>query len=89
MSEVSDMTEKSVVSSKGQVTIPVKVRKALGLKPGDRVAYKLIEGGAELVPLKGSILDAAGSVKPRKRPENFTEVRQATKRAVSRRVAEK
>ncbi|MCL5291196.1 MAG: AbrB/MazE/SpoVT family DNA-binding domain-containing protein [Actinobacteria bacterium] len=83
------MAEKSVVSSKGQVTIPAKVRKALGLKPGDRVAYKLVEGRAELVPVKGTILDAAGSVTPRKQPEDFTATRRTTKDTVARRVAEK
>lgn len=29
----------AIVSSKGQITIPVEVRAALGLKPGDRVEF--------------------------------------------------
>ena len=32
----------AAVTSKGQITIPVEVRKKLGIKPGDRVRF--IEG---------------------------------------------
>ena len=32
----------AAVTSKGQITIPLEVRKKLGLKPGDRVRF--IEG---------------------------------------------
>jgi len=31
----------STLTSKGQATIPVEVRKALGLKPGDILTFKL------------------------------------------------
>ena len=31
----------SKLSAKGQVTIPIEIRKALGIKPGDLVAYEL------------------------------------------------
>jgi antitoxin PrlF len=34
----------SKLSSKGQVTIPKEVRKAIGLKPGDLVSYEVQEG---------------------------------------------
>ena len=34
----------SRISRKGQTTIPVSVREALGLTPGDRIAWR-IEGG--------------------------------------------
>ena len=37
------------VTSKGQVTIPLAVRRALGIKPGSEVAFELDEGGARLV----------------------------------------
>jgi antitoxin PrlF len=36
--------ETSRLSSKGQVTIPALVRSAIGLKPGDLVAYDVQDG---------------------------------------------
>jgi len=83
------MAIKSTVSSKGQVTIPAKVREALGLKSGDRVIYKVAGGKAEIIPVKGTILDAAGTVKPKTKPEDFRKIRETVKRAVAKHAAEK
>ena len=35
------MQHVSRISSKGQVTIPAKIRKAIGIEPGDMVGYEL------------------------------------------------
>jgi antitoxin PrlF len=37
------------VTQKGQVTIPLPVRRALGIQPGSDVEFKLDEQGAHLV----------------------------------------
>jgi AbrB family looped-hinge helix DNA binding protein len=37
------------VTQKGQVTIPLSVRQALGIKPGSEVEFRLDEEGARLV----------------------------------------
>jgi AbrB family looped-hinge helix DNA binding protein len=37
------------VTSKGQVTIPLAVRRRLGIKPGSEVEFELDERGARLV----------------------------------------
>lgn len=51
------------VTSKGQITIPVEVRKALGLKGGDRVDfYQNAEGEFVLAPKNRSIRELAGCV---------------------------
>jgi antitoxin PrlF len=53
----------ATVTSKGQITIPVKVRKALGLKPGVRVDFYEIEPGEFVLrPKTASIRDLEGCV---------------------------
>ncbi len=50
------------VTSKGQVTIPQKVREQLGITPGSEVDFQLDEQGARLVrvsPDEGAALAAA------------------------------
>lgn len=40
--------DESTVTSKGQVTIPKRVRRELGIRQGSRVAFALRHGKAEL-----------------------------------------
>jgi antitoxin PrlF len=47
----------SRLTSKGQATIPVEVRRALRLRPGDRVAFDLKKGKVSL--RRADTLDAA------------------------------
>ncbi|MHB1568667.1 MAG: AbrB/MazE/SpoVT family DNA-binding domain-containing protein [Solirubrobacteraceae bacterium] len=37
------------VTQKGQVTIPLEIRKALGIHPGTEVRFELAEDGARLL----------------------------------------
>ena len=77
----------SKITSKGQTTIPKKFRDLLGLEPGDRVQFVLKEGEVVLQPIKFSLLDLRGSIKPRHHPEDFNEVRQEVKKRVGRKAA--
>ena len=49
------MMELAKITAKGQVTIPVRIRKLLGLKPGDNVAFVQKDGQ---VYLCGGTLEA-------------------------------
>ena len=42
------------VTSKGQVTIPLEVRRKLGIEAGSEVEFELDERGARLVRAKGT-----------------------------------
>jgi len=46
------MANSSTISSKGQITVPVGVRRRLGLKEGDRVEFAFVEGRAVLRPVR-------------------------------------
>jgi AbrB family looped-hinge helix DNA binding protein len=58
----------SAVTSKGQITIPVEVRRAMGLKPSDRVVFTVMPDGTTVMRAKTrSLAELAGSLKPKKK----------------------
>ncbi len=65
----------STVTQKGQVTIPLAVRQALGIKPHDRVLFRVVNGRVELLPSPMTLESVYGAVKPLTKPENFRELR--------------
>ena len=52
----------STVTSKGQVTIPRRVRDLLHLRAGDKVDFRIIEedGSARLYPISRKVADVFG-----------------------------
>ena len=79
----------SVLTSKGQMTIPKEVRKALNLHPSEKVII-VVEGNQAIIqPLKGNLLDIGGSVKTtdREKQIDFKKVREEVKKRVARKVA--
>jgi len=73
----------SSVTSKGQVTIPASIRKALGLKPRDKVAFRLEDRSVRIVPAKSSVLDSYGAVKLRGGVRNLKRLRRETEKWVA------
>lgn len=55
------MDVSATLSSKGQVTIPKEVRDALGLRDGDRVIFRAIEGAA-VMARTADLLELAGTI---------------------------
>jgi antitoxin PrlF len=76
------------ITSKGQVTIPKDIRKTLGLKAGDRVAFVADGDKAILLPVHGDILGLKGVLKPYfkgKKPMSVAEMHEAAKAYVAER----
>jgi AbrB family looped-hinge helix DNA binding protein len=68
----------SIVTRKGQITLPAEIRKSLGIKEGDRVAFSLGDPEkAEVVvrPVRSVAEATFGAVSARKQPEDFEELR--------------
>jgi antitoxin PrlF len=55
----------ATMTSKGRVTIPAEIRKALGLMPGNRVVFTQLDDGTTIMRGKTrSILKLKGLLKP-------------------------
>ena len=65
----------AAVTSKGQITIPLEVRKKLGIKPGDRVRFIEGEKGEFILkPKAGSIMDLKGFARWTGKPVSIKEM---------------
>lgn len=79
----------AVLTSKGQMTVPKEIRKALNLKPSERVIIVVEGDHAVIKPLKGNILDIGGSIKllGKGKPIAFHKVREEVKKKIAKKAA--
>ena len=75
------------VTEKGQVTIPLEIRRIMGLQPRDKVHFEVEGDVVKIKRASSELLQWFGSVTPRNRPEDFREVREAFEKAVAEEVA--
>lgn len=76
----------ATVTSKGQITLPIELRKSLQLATGDRVEFKSQADGTVLMrALTGSIRDLKGIVPKRARPVSLEEMDRAVAAAAVKR----
>ncbi len=74
------------LTSKGQITIPKEVRKALGLHTGDRLAFRVHDDGTVAVETeKVSLKSLRGSVRTKVRGITVEVMNEAIGRAGGRR----
>jgi len=79
----------TVVTRKGQVTVPAEIRRALGIKEGDRVAF-VMEGDEVRLVVKGSVVERTAGVLRSSRPaETAEELREAAERAIAEGAVER
>jgi AbrB family looped-hinge helix DNA binding protein len=58
----------SAVTSKGQITIPADVRRAMGLRPQDRVVFTVMPDGTTVMRAKTrSLPELVGTLKRRRK----------------------
>lgn len=65
----------ATLTSKGQITIPAEVRRALRVASGDRVEFVEIESGRyEIIAATGSVRDLKGMFGPAKQSVSIDEM---------------
>lgn len=79
----------TVMTRKGQITIPADVRRALDLKEGDKVAVTLENGHARLVPYGSVAARTAGVFRGEGPPLSAEELREAAERAMAEAAVER
>ena len=79
----------SVVTRKGQITIPAEFREALGLKEGDKVALSLEEGQVRLAPSESVVTRTAGVFKTDEPAKTAEELRVLAEEAIAADVMER
>ena len=78
----------SVITKKGQTTIPKEIRAFLKIGPNDKLFY-IIEGEkVVLKPLRGDILELRGSVPAKDMPTDFNGVLKQTRKKAAKKIAE-
>jgi AbrB family looped-hinge helix DNA binding protein len=72
-----------LVTRKGQVTIPAEVRRELGIKEGDRVSFRMEDGGVHIIR-RGSVAErTAGMFKSNEPPLSAQELRELAEQAIA------
>jgi antitoxin PrlF len=69
----------TTITQRGQVTIPAEVRRLLGAKPRDKIAFRVEGDIVRLVPVEFTLEQVFGSVTPLQRPEDFDELSRRAK----------
>jgi AbrB family looped-hinge helix DNA binding protein len=80
---------RTVMTRKGQVTVPAEIRRQLGLRRGDKVTF-VIHRGEVRVKRTGSVVErTAGAFRARRAPLTAEELRQAAERAMAEEAVER
>jgi len=81
------MVDMLTVSKKGQITLPIEIRKKYGLKSGDRIFAEGTEDGYLIRRPKKGLLDYAGFIKADK-IDREAEMKSVQEAAVARFLGE-
>lgn len=77
----------TTVTSKGQVTIPIEIRKMLNVKPHDRVRFRVEKGEVKIDRASMTLEETFGSVGPKTRTQDFERmIREAKEEQAARTI---
>lgn len=77
---------RATLTSKGQITVPKPVREALGVRPGDRLAFHIHEDGTVTVEAETiDLRSLRGTIRPRVRGVTVDAMQAAIRRAATHR----
>ncbi len=79
----------TVVTRKGQITIPVEMRRALDLKEGDTVAVVLADDHVRLTKSESVVERTAGTLQSNRPPLTAEEERALAEAAIAQEVLER
>lgn len=79
----------TIITRKGQITIPAEYRRALGLREGDKVAVTLEDGQMRLGPYGSVTTRTAGLLKGNEPPMSAEELREAAELAIAEQALER
>jgi len=77
------------ISEKGQVTVPARVRRALGFKPGGSVEVEIVDDALLMRPARSirSVRGFFAGIGVKKAGEDWDQIRRETERTVAAEVA--
>ena len=68
----------STITSKGQLTVPKKIREVLRLQPGNKIEFIFDKhGNVKLIPVKNSIKELKGMAPRPEKPVSLKEMQDA------------
>jgi antitoxin PrlF len=79
----------ATVTDKGQVTVPAEVRRRLGIKPRDKLAFVLDGDTVRLVRRGSVVARTAGALKGATIPVSAEEMREEAEIAIASEVVER
>ena len=76
----------ATLTSKGQITVPKRVREALAVEPGDKLAFRIHADGSVTVEAETvELATLRGALKPKVKGVTTDDMQHAIKRSANRR----
>ena len=77
------------ITGGGQITLPAEVRRILGVRPRDQVAFAIEDGEVRLVSVRYTLESAGGSVQPATSTKDLDELLEEAKEEMAERQVAK